>query len=83
MIENRDCIEIFIEKGLVSAFEPTRIMLDDIAAMPAFVQNAISNNLMTEDGRLYGFPNYINNRDSLYYTDAWVDSPFRDMTMSY
>ena len=51
MIENRDCIEFFIEKGLVSAFEPTRMMLDDIAAMPAFVQNAIRDNLMTEDGR--------------------------------
>ena len=80
MIENRDCIADFIEKGLVSAFEPTRMMLDDIAAMPAFVQNAIRDNLMTEDGRLYGFPNYINSRESLYYTDAWTDSPFRDMS---
>ena len=80
MIESRDCIAGFIEKGLVSAFEPTQMMMDDIAAMPTFVQNAIRDNLMTEDGRLYGFPNYINSRESLYYTDAWTDSPFRDMS---
>ena len=66
MIESRDCIADFIEKGLVSAFEPTQMMMDDIAAMPAFVQNAIRDNLMTEDGRLYGFPYYINSRESLY-----------------
>ena len=56
------------------------MMLDDIAAMPAFVQNAIRDNLMTKDGRLYGFPNSISSRELLYYTDVWTDSPFRDMS---
>lgn len=69
------------ETGLITAFEPTELMKEEMAAMPQYLQDVFQEHLMTEDGKLLG---YLDNLDvqplGFYVPDAWEASPYRDMT---
>ena len=74
------------QAGLIEAFEPTEAMLQEISEMPRYLQTLFRDELMTEDGRLLGYPSssygvfeaplFI----GYWIPDAWQASPFRDMT---
>ena len=74
------------QAGLIEAFEPTEAMLREISEMPRYLQTLFRDELMTEDGRLLGYPSssygvfeaplFI----GYWIPDAWQASPFRDMT---
>lgn len=74
------------QAGLIEAFEPTEAMLREISEMPRYLQNLFRDELMTEDGKLLGYPSssygvfeaplFI----GYWIPDAWQASPFRDMT---
>ena len=68
------------EAGVITAFEPTELMKEEMAAMPQYLQDVFREHLMTEDGKLLG---YLDNLDvqplGFYVPDAWAASPYRDM----
>ena len=69
------------EAGVITAFEPTELMREEMAAMPQYLQDVFREHLMTEDGKLLG---YLRNLEvqplGFYVPDAWEASPYRDMT---
>ena len=74
------------QSGVIEAFSPTEAMLEEISEMPPWLQHLFHSELMTEDGRILGYPSAGDQVVwSMFFVgywipDAWKASPFRDRT---
>lgn len=71
----------FLDEGFCAPFMPSEKMLDEIRAMPPFIQQALKESIYTEDGRLSAYPLSSHVSSMLFWVpEVWKESPFRDLT---
>ena len=70
-----------LTESFCAPFTPSEKMLEEINAMPPIIQQALKENIYTQDGRLYAYPKGTELLPMLFWVpEAWKDSPFNDMT---
>ena len=76
----------WLDKEIIEPFTPTDAMLNEIASMTKYVQMVLRNELMTDDGKLLGYPDSgcsicsVPRFIGYWIPDAWNASPFKSMT---